>query len=236
LQLRFCSVTRIIVWIMPIWYAASRRTRRAGRPSRRRWLADGGYLVVAAPADLSGTSSWRPELVPVTLLVEPAPEEFKAHSIDPQTLGVLLADQTCPEGRHIVIADEDGEHRLWGRGAKTGQPSAVLVPLDRDFETRIASLLRFHRYLLGKPSGSPPRGWVLTPYRRARLHHMLCALDMHLAGTSYRDIAKKLGESDAAAFPATESKDSRGRSRIIRLVTGAKALMNGGYRKLLGGR
>jgi len=113
---------------------------------------------------------------------------------------------------------------------------AVLIPLDRDFETRIASLLRFQRRLFGKASGPPPRGWRLTAYRRARLQHMLIALDMHLAGDSYRDIATKLGESEAAALPASEWKDSRARSRIIRLVAGATAMMNGGYRKLLRGR
>lgn len=221
---------------MTLWSAALLRTRRAGRLSSRPWLADGGYLFADPPHELSGTSSWRPELVPVTLLVEPAPEDFKAQTIEPKTLGTLLADQVGPEGRHIVIADEDGEHRLWVRGAESGMPMAVLVPLYRDFEARIASLMRFHRLLFGKPTGPPPRGWALTPYRRARLRQMLAALDMHLAGASYRNIAAALGESEAAALPASEWKDSRGRSRIIRLVTGAKAMMNGGYRKLLGGR
>lgn len=221
---------------MTIWSAALLRTRRAGRLSSRPWLADGGYLFAAPPDELSGSSSWRPELVPLTLLVEPAPADFKAQSITPESLGVLLADQIGPEGRHIVIADDEGEHRLWVRGAESGQPMAVLVPLTRDFETRIASLIRFHRLLFGKPTGPPPRGWALTPYRRARLRQMLAALDMHLAGASYRDIATNLGESEAAALPASEWKDSRARSRIIRLVTGAKAMMNGGYRQLLGGR
>ena len=158
------------------------------------------------------------------------------HTINPEALGALLADQIGPEGRHVVIADDDGEHRLWVRDTAPDQPMAVLIPLDRDFETRIASLLRFHRRLFGKGSGPPPRGWPLTPYRRTRLAQMLVALDMHLAGASYRDIATTLGESEAAALPASEWKDSRARSRIMRLVAGAKVMMNGGYRKLLGGR
>ena len=126
-----------------------------------------------------------------------------------------------------------GEHRLWVRDTTPGSPLAALIPLDRDFETRIASLLRFHRRLFGRSAGPPPRGWPLTPYRRLRLEQMLVALDIKQAGGSYRDIAAALGDGDAAALPAIEWKDSRSRSFSIRLVRAATAMTNGGYRKLL---
>jgi len=146
---------------------------------------------------------------------------------------VLLADEHEADGRHVVIADAQGEHRLWLRDPAQDGPMSVLIPLDKDFETRIDSLLRFHRRLLGKSAGPQPRGWALSTYRRDRLLLMLRALDMHLGGYSYREIAIALGETDAARLSATEWKDSRARSWVIRLVTSARQMMNGGYRKLL---
>lgn len=120
------------------------------------------------------------------------------------------------------------------RDTTPGRPLAALIPLDRDFETRIASLLRFHRRLLGRPAGPPPRGWPLTPYRRLRLEQMLVAIDIKQAGGTYRDISAALGDGDAAVLPAIEWKDSRSRSFAIRLLRAATAMTNGGYRKLLG--
>ncbi len=64
---------------------------------------------------------------------------------------------------------------------------------------------------------------------------MIRALDGHLAGASYREIALALyGTQAVARFPW---KTSSIRGQTIRLVTDAVAMMNGGYRKLLrGGR
>jgi hypothetical protein len=65
---------------------------------------------------------------------------------------------------------------------------------------------------------------------------MLRALDLHLAASSYRDIALALGEAEAAEMSAAEWKGSRERAYVIRLVASAHRMMNGGYRKLLRGR
>src|SRR3546814_2952096 len=60
--------------------------------------------------------------------------------VDPRALGALLADVAGIDGRHVVVADAAGEHRLWLRAATPGQPLAAVIPLDKDFITRIASL------------------------------------------------------------------------------------------------
>jgi hypothetical protein len=60
---------------------------------------------------------------------------------------------------------------------------------------------------------------------------MIRALDGHLEGASYREIALALHGSEAVArFPW---KTSSIRGQTIRLVTDAVTMMNGGYRKLL---
>lgn len=177
---------------------------------------------------------WRPELTAVTVILDAAPEGFgDARAVDLRKLGPLLADQAGLEGRHVIVADPDGEHSLWLRDPIPGQPLAAIIPLDKDFTTRVTSLLRFHRRLFGKQSGPLPRGWPLSTYRQARLAMMLQALDLRISGASYRQIAAALGREDDAELPATEWKTSAGRSFVIRLVRDATALMNGDYRKLL---
>ena len=186
------------------------------------------------PDELSEPVIWRPELTAVTVILDAAPQGYAgAKAIDPMALGALLADRAGIDGRHVVVADQAGEHRLWLRDPAPGRPLAAIVPLDRDFVTRVASLLRFHRLMFGKRTGPLPRGWPLTAYRRARLDAMLRALDMRLAGATYREIAVAFGKDEAACLSATEWKSSAARSFVYRLVRDATAMMNGDYRKLL---
>jgi hypothetical protein len=179
---------------------------------------------------------WRPELIPIALTLDAAPDGFsEARPVDPDAFARLLTERLCDDGRHVVIEDAAGEHRLWLRDTTPGRRLAVLIPLDRDFQTRIASLARFHRRLFGRPPGPPPRGWELTPYRRRRLTLMLRALDLRIAGSSYREIAVALGNRIVAHMAPAEWKGSPERSSTIRLVSAATTMMNGGYRKLLRG-
>ncbi len=209
--------------------APSRRT-----PPKRRSRGAGGCLFATAPDDFSDPVVWRPELTAVTVILDAAPDGFKtATPVDPRALGALLADQAGIEGRHVIVADAAGEHRLWLRDPQPGRLLAAVVPLDKDFITRIASLLRFHRRLLGRAAGPLPRGWPLTAYRLARLDLMLRALDLRDEGATYREIATALGRDDAARLSASDWKMSASRSFVVRLVRDGIAMMNGDYRKLL---
>lgn len=203
-------------------------------PPARRSPTDGGCPFAYAPSELAGPICWEPGLVPITVVLTAVPDNFPgARPVDPARLEPLLADLDSPDGRHVILADAEGEHRLWIRNAAPGQPLAALVPLDADFQTRIDSLLRFHRRLFGKRAGPQPRSWPLTTYRRKRLDRMRLALDMRRAGASYRKIAVALGHKQAARLPATEWKISAERSQIVRLVRDAAALANGGHVRLL---
>jgi hypothetical protein len=67
---------------------------------------------------------------------------------------------------------------------------------------------------------------------RSKYFDYLLALDGHLAGRSYRDIAEVLYGSEHVGPSWTD--DSRGyKSKVRRAVERALALMNGGYRDLL---
>lgn len=193
----------------------------------------GGCPFAYAPDDLSKPVIWRPELSAVTVILDAVPDGFGGAAVDPRAIGALLVDKAGINGRHVVIADDSGAHWLWLRDPTPAKPLAAIVPLDKDFTTRMASLLRFHRCLFGKEAGPLPRGWPLTRYRLARIELMLRALDLREEGASYREIAAALGRTKDAALPATEWKVSAARSFVIRLVRDATALMNGDYRKLL---
>lgn len=209
--------------------APSRRT-----PPRRRSRGVGGCPFATAPDDLSEPVAWRAELTAVTIILDAAPEGFAtAAPVDPRTLGALLIDRTGIEGRHVIVDDAAGEHRLWLRDPIPGRPLAAVIPLDKDFLTRIASLLRFHRRLLGRAAGPLPRGWPLTAYRLARLNLMLRAMGLRQSGATYREIATALGRDDAARLSASDWKMSASRSFVVRLVRDGIAMMNGDYRKLL---
>ena len=140
------------------------------------------------------------------MILDAAPEGFEtAAPVDPRAIGALLADLAGIEGRHVIVADAAGEHRLWLRDHKPGQPLAAVIPLDKDFLTRIASLLRFHRRLL----------------------------DLRDGGATYREIAIALGRDEAARLSASDWKMSSARSFVVRLVRDGIAMMKGDYRKLL---
>ncbi|MFJ5928853.1 DUF2285 domain-containing protein [Sphingomonas sp. NPDC092331] len=213
---------------------ASRTVPSRRTPQRRRSRGAGGCLFATAPDDLSDPVVWRPELTAVTVILDTAPDGFEtAAPVDPRALGALLADLAGIDGRHIIVGDAAGEHRLWLRDPMPGRSLAAVIPLDKDFLTRIASLLRFHRRLLGRAAGPLPRGWPLTAYRLARLDLILRALDLRHGGATYRQIAAELGREDATKLSASDWKMSASRSFVVRLVRDGIAMMNGDYRKLL---
>ncbi|MFV3131280.1 DUF2285 domain-containing protein [Niveispirillum sp. KHB5.9] len=180
---------------------------------------------------------WRPELLPVALPLVPltAPSET-AITLDTVALGLVLANIVADDGRYLVLADPTGDHRLWlPEGADMAGRLALRLPLDEHLPLRLASAQRLHHRLKGRTGGPMPPTWRLTPAKRRRLILMLRALDGHLDGATYRDIATVLLDRDSAQLPARLWKTAATRARAIRLVADAVALMQGGYRMLLRG-
>src|SRR3546814_1043873 len=107
--------------------SASRTASSLGMLPRRHSRGAGGCPFATAPDDLSQPVAWRPELTAVTVILDAAPEGFEtAVPVDPRALGALLADVAGIDGRHVVVADAAGEHRLWLRAATPGQPLAAV--------------------------------------------------------------------------------------------------------------
>lgn len=169
--------------------------------------------------------------MPHAVILVPAPGSFagarrsERFNRSPGVVAIQGSD-----GRHVVLHDRDGAHRLWLRGVRPGAPMAALIPLDDDVLLRVSGLLRLRRRLHGRPAGPVPRARAITARLRQRLVPMVRALDGHLAGAGYREIA------EALYAPGTIGdgwKTSSRRGQTIRLVKDGVINMEGGYRRLL---
>lgn len=161
-----------------------------------------------------------------------APDGFDAAAIVPDRMGELLADLSDADGRHVVLDDPKGVHRLWLRDPGARAMGGFIV-FDELFFVRMASLERFYRRLVGMRAAPTPRRLGLTPYRRDRLIRMIKALDAREAGASMREIAQAFGDEEATKWPASEWKNANARSDMVRLLKKAKSLVKGGYLKML---
>jgi hypothetical protein len=168
------------------------------------------------------------------VILVPAPPNFtNSHHLALSDLTGELLDHKGDDGRHIVLQDPQGAHRVWLRDVRIGTGLAALIPLDEGVLLRVAGLLRLQSRLAGGFVGPVPRAWELTARLRQRLVLMVRALDGHQAQASYREIALALyGHAAVARYPW---KTSSIRGQTIRLVRDAVFTMEGGYRRLLRG-
>jgi hypothetical protein len=109
-------------------------------------------------------------------------------------------------------------------------PIAVVNPLDSNFIARADAAVRLWRLLTGQRYGRQVD--PLTHLQRQQLVLALRALDGHLAGATYREIAEVLfGAARVPTGSSWRTHDLRGRT--IRLVRMGLKLMRGGYLDLL---
>ena len=176
----------------------------------------------SAPAETAEVF-WRPEVAPGVVIPLDADGPGPGRPI-PQ----LAAVGTSRRG-------EDGLHLRMGSGlqlllrgeARPEGPLVVVLAFDHDFGLRVRAVQALHRAVAG---GHAPAS-RLTNAQRARLDHSLQALDGSLNREPYRAIAETL--FGAAAVEREPWKTSSVRGVTIRLVSTGKALMRGGYLKLL---
>jgi hypothetical protein len=171
---------------------------------------------------------WQPETDPGTVILtarpafaeqEPIPlPEVDKDSARHDLTGLSLRIDVGAASARLLLID----------GAQPGMPLSALIPLDESCADRIAALTRLSKLLRDRPPIADAR---LTAQRRRRLRRMLQAVDGHLSGAAYREIANTIyGTSRVAADPW---KTSALRDSVITLVRDGRALISGGYRTLL---
>jgi hypothetical protein len=171
---------------------------------------------------------WLPRFDPATVVVAPAPKIFA----EARTIGRLTPAlrRVAVEGEYWLINHSDDRLTAVLIDARTDSSAAVIIPLDGDFATRAEAAARLWRLASGRPRRrSSDR---LTQDQRRRLALALRALDGHLAGATYREIARALfGTTRVPTGPSWKTHDLR--DRTIRLVRMGLDLMQGRYLDLL---
>jgi hypothetical protein len=172
-----------------------------------------------------------PRLDPTTVAVAPAPKIF-AETGNISRLTPALR-RTAVEGEYWLVNHIDERLAAVLIDARSDAPAAVIIPLDRDFVTRAEAAARLWRLASGRPRRRSSDH--LTQAQRRRLALALRALDGHLAGATYREIARALfGPTRVPTGPSWKTHDLR--DRTIRLVRMGLDLMQRRYLELLRAR
>ncbi|WP_418025816.1 DUF2285 domain-containing protein (plasmid) [Paracoccus sp. TD-10] len=119
-------------------------------------------------------------------------------------------------------------HLLRLAGVAERAPLAVVIPLDTDGLDRIEAATRLLCALMRR---SVPPDRRLTERQRQRARRMLQAVDGRMSGASYRDIAQALYGPDRVGEESW--KTSALRDAVMGFVRDARAMIGGGYRRLL---
>jgi hypothetical protein len=169
-----------------------------------------------------------PRFDPTTVAIAPAPKIFaEAGSISKLTPALR---RVAVEGEYWLVDHIDERLPAVLIDARSDTPSAVIIPLDGDFATRVEAAARLWRLAIGRPRRRSSDH--LTQAQRRRLALALRALDGHLAGATYREIARALfGTSRVPTGPSWKTHDLR--DRTIRLVRMGLDLMQDRYLDLL---
>lgn len=181
---------------------------------------------LAAPADPRLPSKearvvWRADVAPA--LVVPMEERSfgRAKALPDSVDGPVVAE----DGRYLRLPS-GLQVQLRGDATPAG-PLVVVLSYDSEFNLRVRAIDALRR---AETTDTPPRS-RFTSEQRARLARTLFALDASLRAQSYREIATGLFGEDSGA--EDDFKTSTLRDVTIRLVRRGKALMAGGYLKLL---
>jgi len=180
--------------------------------------------------DGDATFFWLPECNPLVLAVEAEPHADKSNAFDCRQCPLFRAVVRGADGQHLLFSDGVRHLQLavTEGDALTGPVllSCTLRGLT-DFESKPLTLQRLCRLAR--------RGRLLKslypPERRARRWvEMIRAWDGATTGASQRDIAAVLFGERAAR---EDWEAGFLRTRVQRLLSGARAMVRGGYRKLL---
>jgi hypothetical protein len=189
-------------------------------------LGIGGCDFAADPSKSAGEAkvAWNPDIDPGVVVLSSLPSLWQSSepSLD-------AASRQTPDNAHRMLGNEPPHDVIVLDNQLPGTPLGAIVALDEALPMRLAATLALWRSMKGDERELPPE---ITPQRRQRLILGLRALDGTVEGQSQREIARGLfGASRVPTGPAWKSHHLR--SRIIRLLTDARALRDGGYRSLL---
>ncbi|MBB5373999.1 DUF2285 domain-containing protein [Acidocella aromatica] len=154
-----------------------------------------------------------------------APAVF-VHASDHPSLSPDGSEENDEQGAHAMVSLGNGE-RIQVLTTGSG-PVAAVVPLDIEGFDRLEAV---HRLLAAIHHRVVPPDTRLTLQQRARAQRMLQAFDGSRDGATQQDIAQvifRIGHVNR-----DEWQTSSARHAVMSLLRDARALIAGGYRKLL---
>lgn len=134
---------------------------------------------------------------------------------------------------HLVLLLGGRRYRLAISRCLGNEGLAYICPVDGDGAARLALAAAIQRGVNGFALARPPACAAPGPSERWRLVQWLRLLDALAEGASLRDLAAALVAPQARAYSAAEWDASSERRRVARWQSGALAMRDGGYRKLL---
>ena len=158
------------------------------------------------------------------MILGPAPEVLKSgRQLRPFDLGQVERDD---QGIHGLLPLSPVDRiQVFATG---GPPLAAVIPLDADGFARLEAVYRLLAAIHGR---RVPPDRRLTPQQRGRARHMLRAFDAARDGATQMDIARALFRT--GALSRDEWQASSVRHAIKTLLRDARAMVAGGYRRLL---
>lgn len=134
------------------------------------------------------------------------------------------------DGLHHLrdLADGQRLHVVLPLDAVPGRPLAAIVPLGPDGFDRLEAVARLLASLHGR---EVPRDTRLTQQQLARARRMLQAADGRRNGATQQEIAEVIFKT--GQLSRDDWQASSARHAVMGLLRGARAMIAGGYRKLL---
>lgn len=197
----------------------------------RRWGIS--YHATPASAFDRKLAVARPDLAPDSIILAPCLDGIgAAPRLDMAMFGALRARMKIGDFLHLILADAEGDERVWVAGP-LGVPMAMMLPIGADPFARLAAAERLCRRLSGMASGPP--ALRPPPFRREHLLTLLQVLDGQRAGATQREMAASLIHRKVRRYSTAEWIESPERKRIKRWLKEAVELRDGGYIRLLRG-
>lgn len=171
---------------------------------------------------------WLPRVLPTALHLRPAGAEVTFEPLDFNRFMTDPRARFSQLGADVVLSRRGARHQLWFDQYQAGA-MAMVLPLDRLFEARLAAARRLWRELRGLAAG--PEAMALSAYARGQLILVVRLLDAEHGGASEREMARVV--LDVTAASRRDWISSEGRSRLRRLLRRGHSLLDGGYLSLL---